>query len=167
MPSHKTDSGSSDLDPREIKILSDILALVLDEQSGTSEAALAALKLRAARNEFTGGALKNLFMGLTAHPRNTRDEKRIDDLTRRLKNSKAETEQARQRIEALRRALKQCQDEQSLLRQAYAEKNQPYLWQKTTWIIAGVAGIFLGIATAETVHAFNAPLQQPRTLYFR
>lgn len=49
------------IDPRELKTLSDILALVLEDQPGGSEAALDALRRRARRDGTTGGALKNLF----------------------------------------------------------------------------------------------------------
>lgn len=54
----------SQMDPREIKILSDILALVLEDQKGQSETALEAIKARARRDGITGGALKNLFQTL-------------------------------------------------------------------------------------------------------
>lgn len=52
---------SSPIDPKELKTLSDILALVLEEQSGESAAALEALRRRARHDHVTGGALKNLF----------------------------------------------------------------------------------------------------------
>ncbi|MCP9320254.1 hypothetical protein KBX73_10800 [Acetobacter persici] len=54
----------SQIDPKEIKILSDILALVLEEQQGQSVTALEAIKARARRDGMTGGALKNLFQTL-------------------------------------------------------------------------------------------------------
>lgn len=54
----------SKMDPKEIKILSDILALVLEDQQGQSDSALEALKARARRDGVTGGALKNLFQTL-------------------------------------------------------------------------------------------------------
>nr|WP_298795021.1 hypothetical protein [uncultured Acetobacter sp.] len=70
----------SKMDPREIKILSDILALVLEDQQGQSDSALEAIKARARRDGITGGALKNLFQTLAPDidrltaARTTRDE---------------------------------------------------------------------------------------------
>ncbi|ABI62242.1 hypothetical protein [Granulibacter bethesdensis] len=55
-------------DSSERKILGDIIALVLDENQGQSEAALIALKRRAARNNITGGLLKNLLHELRGQP---------------------------------------------------------------------------------------------------
>ncbi len=47
---------------REMKILTDILALVLDEQPGVSASAVAAIKQRARAEGVTGGALKEVFL---------------------------------------------------------------------------------------------------------
>ncbi|MFT9016684.1 MAG: hypothetical protein ABF990_13235 [Acetobacter sp.] len=58
----------SEFDPKEVKLLSDILALVLEDQVGQSTAALETLRRRAQRNSTTGGALKNLFQTLAADP---------------------------------------------------------------------------------------------------
>ncbi|MCX2562804.1 hypothetical protein [Acetobacter thailandicus] len=55
-------------DPKELKTLSDILALILDEEQGQSASALDAIKARARRNKITGGALKNLFQTITDDP---------------------------------------------------------------------------------------------------
>ena len=56
------------IDPKELKTLSDILALVLEEQPGQSSSALEALRARARRNAITGGALKNLFVAIATDP---------------------------------------------------------------------------------------------------
>jgi hypothetical protein len=56
------------LDPKELKTLSDILALVLEDQPGQSSSALEALRARARRNAITGGALKNLFVAIANDP---------------------------------------------------------------------------------------------------
>ncbi|MGO3518476.1 MAG: hypothetical protein ACTINM_08320, partial [Acetobacter cibinongensis] len=68
----------SSFDPKELKILSDILALVLEEQSGQSASALEALKNRAQKDKITGGALKNLFQAIAVDPpkRTTRSSSR-------------------------------------------------------------------------------------------
>lgn len=62
------DAEPQELDPREIKVLADILALVLEDQPGSSEAALEAVRRKARQNRITGGALKNLFQSMAAHP---------------------------------------------------------------------------------------------------
>ena len=58
----------SSIDPKELKTLSDILALVLEDQAGQSASALEALRARARRNAITGGALKNLFVSIANDP---------------------------------------------------------------------------------------------------
>ncbi len=60
------------IDPKELKTLSDILALVLEEQAGQSQSALDALRARAKRSGITGGALKNLFVAIANDPPKTR-----------------------------------------------------------------------------------------------
>ena len=59
---------SDTIDPKELKILSDILALVLEEHAGQSEGALATIRSRAKKNGVTGGALKNLFVAIAPNP---------------------------------------------------------------------------------------------------
>ncbi|MFW7269362.1 hypothetical protein ACMAUO_15525 [Gluconacetobacter sp. Hr-1-5] len=59
---------SDKLDPKELKILADILALVLEDHPGQSANALDAIRNRARRNSMTGGALKNLFTALAPNP---------------------------------------------------------------------------------------------------
>ncbi len=56
------------IDPKELKTLSDILALVLEDQPGQSSSALEALRFRARRSGITGGALKNLFVAIANDP---------------------------------------------------------------------------------------------------
>jgi hypothetical protein len=53
-------------DPAELRLLSNILALVLDEQPGQASAALETLRRKAAQRQITGGALKNLFDRIAA-----------------------------------------------------------------------------------------------------
>ncbi|MFT8540654.1 hypothetical protein [Acetobacter sp.] len=58
----------TEIDPKELKILSDILALVLEDHPGQSDTALQALRNRARKNSTTGGALKNLFQTIAVNP---------------------------------------------------------------------------------------------------
>ncbi len=52
------------LEPKDVKLLADILALVLEDQPGASAAALATLRRRAREQGVSGGAIKNLFLRL-------------------------------------------------------------------------------------------------------
>ena len=54
------------IDTAELRLLSNIIALVLDEQPGQAAAALEALRRRAAAGRVTGGALKNVFERITS-----------------------------------------------------------------------------------------------------
>lgn len=56
------------IDPKELKTLSDILALVLEEHPGQAVNALEAARARAKRNGVTGGALKNLLVAIAPNP---------------------------------------------------------------------------------------------------
>lgn len=56
------------IEPRELKALSDILALVLDDQPGGAAAALEAVRRRARHDSVTGGALKDLFRLVSTVP---------------------------------------------------------------------------------------------------
>jgi len=58
----------TDLDPKEAKILGDILALTLDDQPGPALAALQKIQQRARQNGITGGALKNIFSRIVGEP---------------------------------------------------------------------------------------------------
>ncbi len=56
------------LEPKDVKLLADILALVLEDQPGASAAALATLRRRAREQGTSGGAIKNLFLRLANPP---------------------------------------------------------------------------------------------------
>ncbi len=57
---------SGTIDTTELRLLSNILALVLDEHPGQAAAALDTLRRRAANSRVTAGALKNLFDRVSA-----------------------------------------------------------------------------------------------------
>lgn len=88
------------IDAAELKLLSNILALVLDEQPGASVAALETLRRRAAANRVTGGALKNLFDRLaTERPdETTRLRLDLDAMSVRLSRLAAENAALHQRL---------------------------------------------------------------------
>lgn len=62
------DPDSDGLDPREIKVLADILALVLQDQPAQSAVALDTLRRKARQNRVTAGALKNMFQAIAPRP---------------------------------------------------------------------------------------------------
>jgi TonB family protein len=66
------------LDPKEAKILSDILALTLDDQVGASMTALQKIQQRAKQDGITGGALKNVFSRIVADLQRSGDRGRTD-----------------------------------------------------------------------------------------
>lgn len=122
------------IDPKELKTLSDILALVLDEQPGQAVNAIEALRVRARRNAITGGALKNLFIAIAPNPpqkaaprpRASRASSsaemqaarvRISQLTADVNKLDLDLRGANARVEALRSEL-------HLTRQARAEAQQ-------------------------------------------
>jgi hypothetical protein len=59
---------SQSIDQREMRLLSGIIGLVLDDQPGASLAALETLRRRARDNAITGGALRAAFDRLCASP---------------------------------------------------------------------------------------------------
>lgn len=73
------DAEPEQLDAREIKVLADILALVLQDDAGPSAAALETLRRKARQNRITGGALKNLFQSLSQSDREVRSRTPLPD----------------------------------------------------------------------------------------
>lgn len=97
---------SDKLDPKELKVLSDILALVLDEQPGQAAAALETVRKRAQRNAITAGALKNLFVAIAPNPPPPRP-RATRSRTAGSANATKEAMESRQRIAALTQDLRQ------------------------------------------------------------
>ncbi|APH54644.1 Hypothetical protein GbCGDNIH9_1344 [Granulibacter bethesdensis] len=133
----------------ERKILGDIIALVLDENPGQSEAALIALKRRAARNNVTGGLLKNLLHELRGQPPAflnvevpNRDSARQDMLEQQLSRAIMERDSARVQL--------------SIQIQAANARRE------TRWRDRVVGGIFTALAVSGVLTAYA--LLSPVTL---
>ncbi|MBV9755956.1 MAG: hypothetical protein JO047_02790 [Alphaproteobacteria bacterium] len=62
------DAEHETLDPHEVKVLADILALVLEDQPPAAAVALETVRRKARQHRITGGALKNLFQAIAASP---------------------------------------------------------------------------------------------------
>lgn len=93
------------LDPKELKVLSDILALVLEDQAGQSAAALEALRTRARRNGMTGGALKNLFTAIAPNPPKRAPASPRPRASRASAGATADVQQERLRVRELTESI--------------------------------------------------------------
>ncbi|MCH4093504.1 MAG: hypothetical protein LKE96_04220 [Acetobacter peroxydans] len=169
----------SELDPKEVKLLSDILALVLEEQQGQAVAALETLRRRAQRNSTTGGALKNLFQIISADPARAQTTDRRRASTARPRADKQDMPdtyrtQLREMADSINRLDR---DLRSITAQNESLKAQLYLTQqsraelqthlaamqlssprnpKPLMIVAAVlAGLLAGVAGTEVVHALS------------
>ncbi len=168
------------LDPKELKTLSDILALVLEDQPGQAASALEAVRARARRNGVTGGALKNLFVAIAPNPparsaprpRTPRgasagaagatpgsatelqaSRARISHLSAEVSRLDLDLRGAHARVEALRSEL-------HLTRQARAEAQQALLAtqhaapRKIMLLVTALCGLLIGIAGTSAVMSF-------------
>ncbi len=165
------------LDPKELKTLSDILALVLEDQPGQAASALEAVRARARRNGVTGGALKNLFVAIAPNPparaaprpRTPRggsagatpagatelqaSRARISHLNAEVSRLDLDLRGAHARVEALRSEL-------HLTRQARAEAQQALLAtqhaapRRVMLLITALCGLLIGIAGTGAVMSF-------------
>lgn len=176
----------SNFDPKELKILSDILALVLEDQPGQSSSALDAIKNRARRDNVTGGALKNLFQAIAPNPsqvRNSRttrvnntpaDEYRvklrqmtdsINKLDRDLRSTRAQNENLKSQLYMTQQARAETQ---AMLSQLQANDTYPRL---LIIGVATVAGLLTGIAGTEVFHllqhAVSSATDNARYLYLQ
>ncbi|OUI82645.1 hypothetical protein HK22_12265 [Gluconobacter sp. DsW_056] len=157
-----------DIDPREIKILSDILALVLDEQPGHAATALERIRQMARRDGVTGGALKNLLItriGTIAQRDTATRERglreRVQDLEHRLSQSETDTRAAQLR-------LGRCQMDMGLLQVEVATFRMQKPWRYIALTFAAGAGLLVGIAGTQFYHSLTdtrAPID--RAAYLR
>ncbi|NPD67093.1 hypothetical protein HN018_05840 [Lichenicola cladoniae] len=158
------------IDPKELKTLSDILALVLEDQPGQAASALEAVRARARRNGITGGALKNLFVAIAPNPSSSlagqakpvvkprapragsagateiqAARTRISQLTADINKLDLDLRGASARIEALRSEL-------HLTRQARAEAQQALsasqvlVPKRMLLLLSALCGLLIGVA---------------------
>jgi hypothetical protein len=170
------------IDPKELKTLSDILALVLEDQPGQAASALEAVRARARRNGVTGGALKNLFVAIAPNPPAAPAPKaaaapkprapragtaaatemqaartRISQLSADVNKLDLDLRGATARIEALRSEL-------HLTRQARAEAQQALMAtqhlapKRVMLLLTALCGLLIGVAgTGAVMSATRAP----------
>lgn len=173
---------SGSFDPKELKVLSDILALVLEEQEGQSVAALNALRSRARKSGTTGGALKNLFVAIAPNPpprakprpRATKAEsgpdllaarQQIVTLTNNLRQMDLELRNARARLESVRSELFQTQQSRAEIQSKLMSRDakKPYL-SMLIWC-GFAAGILMGIAGTQFIHSIVDTPRIDRSAY--
>ncbi len=174
-------------DPKELKTLSDILALVLEDQPGQSASALEALRLRARRNAITGGALKNLFVAIAPNPPAPRTAASPRPRTSRASTSAApELQAARTRISQLTAdvnrldldlrgstaRIEALRSELNITRKARAEAQQALLSVSSDsrprtilMALCLICGVLLGIAGSSMFHAVMPPPKTDNSRY--
>ncbi|ACI52778.1 conserved hypothetical protein [Gluconacetobacter diazotrophicus PA1 5] len=173
---------SDKFDPKELKILSDILALVLEEHPGQSANALDALRNRARRNGTTGGALKNLFTAIAPSPPPRAQPRpraprgagaaasatemqaarvRISQLTESLNRLDIDLRHARARAEELRSQLYLTQQARAETQAALSVMQaRPMPRRRSIVVLAFAVGALAGIAGMagmEFLHALDTP----------
>lgn len=151
----------TEIDPKELKILSDILALVLEDHPGQSDTALQALRNRARKNNTTGGALKNLFQTIAVNPSKAKTASRQTGT--RASSSKAKTtdmpDQYRIQLREMADSITRLDRN---LRVAYSQnetlKSELYLTQKSR------AELQTHLATLQSRHRYKKPVAIAMTL---
>lgn len=173
-------------DPKELKTLSDILALVLEDQPGQSASALEAIRARARRNAVTGGALKNLFVAIAPNPPAPRApaaprsrapraaatapelqaaRTRISQLTADVNRLDLDLRGSTARIEALRGELNLTRKARAEAQQALMSVTRESQPRKLLMILCLICGVLLGIAGSSMVHAVMPPLKTDNARY--
>ncbi|MBE7210187.1 MAG: hypothetical protein INR65_04145 [Gluconacetobacter diazotrophicus] len=165
------------IDPKELKTLSDILALVLEEHPGQAASALEAARARAKRNGITGGALKNLLVAIAPNPPAARAARprtpraptgtaastevqalrtRVSHLTADVSRLDLDLRGAHASVEALRAEL-------NLTRQARAEAQmalhatQALAPRRALLIVCALIGLVIGIAGTSAFFTLTRP----------
>jgi hypothetical protein len=186
----------SEFDPKELKVLSDILALVLEDQPGQSAAALDALRARARRNGQTGGALKNLFVAVareparaatTPKPRTRRStastaaakeapaaneiqaaRTRIAQLAADVNKMDLELRNASSRIDSLRQELQLTRQSRAELQQALQLAHRTTRPRNYLYVLVGLLGLTIGIACTMAVTLLDQrPVASDNLRYLR
>lgn len=173
---------NEEINSKELKILADILALVLEEQEGQSQNALQTLKKRAKKDMVTGGALKNLFNTIAINPpkqKNTNKPKaETTDTTIKLLHARTQLTKLTNTIDDLDATIKSLQRHNETLRSELILKQKSrveleaalYVAEskasfRSTLIIASILfGLFCGIAGTVVVHSISPP-PRDNTIY--
>ncbi|MXV35010.1 MULTISPECIES: hypothetical protein [unclassified Saccharibacter] len=137
-------------DQKDIRLLADILALVLDEEQGQANAALETLRQRARKRKISGGTLKNLFRSLAEHEQSAQAVL-ARSTTTTVPDSLADRHRRLQSEYAL------LQEENAQLSQYASFHTAQAPLRRAAIVIALVAGLLGGIAGTQLVHTLTAP----------
>ncbi|MDF7673985.1 hypothetical protein PT277_07825 [Acetobacteraceae bacterium ESL0709] len=154
--------NNTPFDPKELRLLADILALVLDDEVGQAEAALERLRQRAKQQSLSGGALKNLIITLAENSNG-----RVDLLRKRheaeIKHYQEETEHLAAQHRDLQKYVSFLERDNQILR--YNSQQQYDLpWPRIRVVIALITGLLIGIALSQVVHSINSSHMIDRSL---
>ncbi len=129
-----------EMDARATKLLTDLLALTLAESEAEGQAALGALRRRAARDGVTAGTIKQWLEALTgrgALSPTAPELRQLHDIIEQQRLELAEARQGRQRSET---ALARARHAEALLRDAEMRAKA----RSNSWLMALVIGLGLG-----------------------
>lgn len=154
-------------DPKEIKVLSDILALVLEDSPGSAQNALDALRARARRNTMTGGALKNLFTSLASDPAISGAANREARLRQTITQLERDVRRGQDRIHTLQKTLSRAQMDTYALQAEIMTTRSQQPWRYVAIAFGVSAGLLLGIAATQLYHSLTDRPPIDRSIYFR
>lgn len=152
------------LDPKELRLLADILALVLDDEAGQAQAALERLRERARKQDISGGSFKNLIITLADH-----SEGRTDLLKKRheleIKRCQEVMEDLSKQHRKLQKYVSYLEKDNQILR---FNSNQGDIlpWQRIKFILALITGLLTGIAASQIVHDMGSTHKIDRSLCY-
>lgn len=142
---------------RDIRLLGDIIALILDKEDGEAVNALAHLRTRAQDSKITGGALKNLFFQMVKHHQ-IKDTLSSDETMKAHKNTLQREEEFKKRIKTLRdkqyglqNYIRNLENKIERLHEDNASFHHVGSYQKMTAIIAVILGILIGITISHII----------------
>lgn len=173
------------LDPKELKILADILALVLEDEKGQSVNALEAIKKRAKKNGITGGSLKNLFYSVAQNPpkpentstarsrKNTnassddllKARSQITTLTQDINRLDMLVRNLRMQKESLQSELLLTRQSRSEIQAALHITESKASLKTVLIIISFFCGLLIGVMSAITFNPFHSHSPSNNTIY--
>ena len=127
-------------DARATKLLTDLLALSLTDSEAEAEAALGALRRRAARDGVTAGTIKQWLEALSKNgslPATAPELRQLHEIIEQQRVDLAEARQGRQRSET---SLARARHAEALLRDAEARAKA----RSNNWLMGLMIGVVLG-----------------------
>lgn len=175
---------TENIDKKELKILADILALVLENEPGQSANALETLKKRAKKNMVTGGTIKNIFYSIAENP--PKPETKPSSRSRKSTTNNADLIKARSQItsltqdinrldtvirslrvqnESLRSELLLTQQSRAEIQSVLYSNQAKEPFKKILGIIFFICGLLIGIATTAIYHSVSSTPPPNNSIY--